>query len=200
MKKIIKISSGATYSIDRTLPEPLTDRILTADWNCFCDKIDSALEPMNALKKKNSFFFAFTGLIVFLSLLAVALSAFCFVIKPTGAVVIVLAIIFLYFLCKWWRRVKQKASNVIADVNRDLSNVCSTENARSDGITFCAKFEVNFCFIPSAEFRIEYIVRSSFEGGEEVIAAAPEAQPVFAAVVAVEDVTPMPSAPPIEYK
>jgi hypothetical protein len=198
MKRIIKISSGTTYKIHRTLPGPLTDRILTADWNYFCDKIDAALEPMKAVNK----FSSVAGAHIFVHILLVVAAAILYRTKINAfSVGFGIAAVCLYFLWRrWWRRAKQNASNVIADVNRDLSNVCSTENARSDGITFCAKFEVNFCFIPSAEFRIEYIVRSSFEGGEEVIAAAPEAQPVFAAVVAVEDVTPMPSAPPIEYK
>lgn len=187
--------------MDRSFPAPLRTRMSTSDWTYFCDKVDTALDPMNGLKGNNSCSMCrhcMIGSICF----GVAALGFLFgtveVLQPAFSfvIIIVVAIFMSYFFRRYLRNTKQNVSNVISDVNRNLNNLCNEENAKSDNVTFYVKFNVNSFCIPSAACRIEYIERS-FEDAEGFATLIAEATPVFTSV-AIEDGTP--SAPPILYK
>ena len=207
MRYKIKISGqesfefGKTVAIERVFHSRLENYLSASDWVYFCDQVDAVLAPMNDLKKNDNITSALKILFFVVCACLVSVILYFALSKTFQAVFLVIFFVWclvIHFIRRYRRNIKQQASNTISDVDRNLNNTVDTENNKGHGVTFYTRSNIRQIGIPTAKFSLEYIVRGTEVGIFPIPAAS---LPVATAIVAstvVEDITPTPSAPPID--
>ena len=126
--------------IVREMPQQLSTYMSINEWNCFCDTVDTALEPIMEFKKKLMGGFKSLGIIPFaLLIIFIGISSTAPPSDP-GFVVMFLCwpvITFGLFHC-FFKKVNAGAAKLKAE----LANACINENKKRQGVTFVPKERV----------------------------------------------------------
>lgn len=131
-------TANGDVTIDRAFPGLLDGFMSQFEWTTFCDRIDEALRPVSALKKKMRMYYClyvllFVGMSAAIPILATSDIAYNLV--SSAAYVPILVVIFcvpmglFYFLA---RRMTMKAKEILAGVQK----VCDEESAKRSNVSF----------------------------------------------------------------
>jgi hypothetical protein len=128
--------------IVREMPQQLSTYMSINEWNCFCDTVDTALEPIMEFKKKLMGGFKSLGIIPFALLIIFIGISSTDILTPSdpGFVVMFLCwpvITFGLFYC-FFKKVHAGA----AKLKEELANACINENKKRQGVTFVPKERV----------------------------------------------------------
>jgi hypothetical protein len=128
--------------IVREMPQQLSTYMSINEWNCFCDTVDTALEPVMEFKKKLMGGFKSLGIIPFALLIIFIGISSTDILTPSdpGFVVMFLCwpvITFGLFYC-FFKKVHAGA----AKLKEELANACINENKKRQGVTFVPKERV----------------------------------------------------------
>jgi hypothetical protein len=172
-------SFNSKVSIDRSMPAMLSDRMSNHEWIAFCDRVDQALEPIQAIKNTMLRHSVVSVAVSFGLFILIAVMGFTGrIVSFSGGgfsplyIILLVAFIFVPFALQFYRM--RGASRDVTKVYDDLRKVVNEESSKRSDVSFHLKEDTHTTYYNASSSRtnrvqtrtISYIeCNISFPGG-----------------------------------
>lgn len=127
--------------VDRMMPGVLSDYMSSYEWNTFCDSIDRALEPMQAVRTKMMWRNAFVGFMYLIIMITIPVMMMKnpYFIYPGEPGFIIFCVLFPICIVFSFITAFRYGLSKIESIVKDLELVIETENAKRSDVKFALK-------------------------------------------------------------